>query len=93
MNEKRRRGFWGTLGCLVGLHDWRVDRCRGIPSKPGMAYWFEHDNFDWRCVRCGKARGRNVRQCGNIVMGDMAGGDIVKPKQPNAEHHARSEAT
>jgi hypothetical protein len=26
---------------------------------------------------------RRVRQTGNVVMGDMAGGDIVKPSKPN----------
>lgn len=53
MTDKRRRGFWGTLGCLVGLHDFRVERCRGIPEQRGMAYWFADNNFDWRCIRCG----------------------------------------
>jgi hypothetical protein len=30
---------------------------------------------------------RRVRQTGNVVMGDMAGGDIVRPKQPNDKAH------
>lgn len=59
------RNFWGTLKCCIGLHDWS-DRQWRVP----------------RCIRCGAFKHpRNVRQIGNIVMGDMAGGDIVKPKQ------------
>ena len=73
MTDKRRRGFWGTLGCLVGLHDWEA--------------------FGWAPRRCRRClvfdMPRRVRQTGNVVMGDMAGGDIVKPSKPNALAVAR----
>lgn len=69
MIQNAWRGFWGTLGCLVGLHDWDGGFDRHPP----------------RCRRClAWQMPRRVRQTGNVVMGDMAGGDIVKPKQPNA---------
>jgi hypothetical protein len=70
----------GNLGCLIGLHDYLVVSCRGNPfaSETEVKHWLSNDYFNWRCVRCGKVRGRNVRQYNNIVMGDMAGGDIVK---------------
>jgi hypothetical protein len=79
MKDKGLRGFIGTLKCLVGLHEWTWSFERGsmlILDAPPPA--------NARCSRCGKVYGRNVKQCGNVVMGDMAGGDIVKTKQPNA---------
>ena len=77
MIEKRRHGFWGTLGCFVGLHDWS---CAFFNQPP-------------HCKRCGKWQiPRRVNQRGNIVMGDMAGGDIVKPKQPNGRLDRQEEA-
>ena len=39
MNDKRRRGFWGTLGCLVGLHRWTIVGYNSIilPTRLGTA--------------------------------------------------------
>ena len=75
MMKKRLRGFWGTLGCLVGLHDWEA--------------------FGWAPRRCRRClvfdMPRRVRQTGNVVMGDTAGGDIVKPSKPNAPVHGRDD--
>lgn len=67
MTDKPRRAFWGTLGCLVGLHAWDTK-------------WLAP-----RCSRCGKFRNRrDCIQRGNVVMGDMAGGDIIKgSEKPN----------
>jgi hypothetical protein len=73
MTWKRRGGFWGTLACLVGLHDWGDPRTIYTPF----------------CTRCGKRDRPRSHQIGNVVHGDMAGGDIVKNEQePNPSHHA-----
>ena len=85
MKDKGLRGFIGTLKCLVGLHEkvWRFERGNAVilAVSPPPYFW---------CARCGKVYGRNVKQCGNVVMGDMAGGDIVKTKQPNTKAQCRA---
>jgi len=53
---------WGVLKCFFGFHD-SLDRQWRVP----------------RCSRCGYFHNeKREYQYGNVVMGDMAGGDIVK---------------
>lgn len=60
MSEKRRCGFWGTLGCFVGLHDYRTTECLGIlpAGSTGWRAWFADCNFRKNCTRCGKEKPR-----------------------------------
>ena len=46
MTEKRRRGFWGTLGCIVGLHRWTIIGYNSILNPLPVE----------RCDRCGIGR-------------------------------------
>jgi hypothetical protein len=50
MNEKQRSGFWGALGCFVGLHRWRVTGISSILNPCPVE----------RCDRCGIGRQFNV---------------------------------
>jgi len=78
MKDKGWRGFIGTLKCFVGLHDWMMfDGCDSCPPSR-VCNRCKHKEW-WPWKRC------RVRQTGNVVMGDMAGGDIIKCEQPNAE--------
>ena len=50
MTDKRRRGFWGTLGCLVGWHTWHHFRMSPEYRKafPEQSHWGRE------CVLCDK---------------------------------------
>jgi hypothetical protein len=46
MSEKRRRCFWGTLGCFVGLHRWTTVGYNSFLNPLPVE----------RCDRCGIGR-------------------------------------